>query len=161
MPKPTIDTAPDNIRRNLQRARQHYSIFPGGQVCQAAGVLEAIKLANTHGFHWPAAAVPTPAHDKLKQLETEGKAYGEERAALSLELDYERRCLVRAQSMERWASEPSAAELAAVAAAERAEQAKAAAVEQRAAEILAADSRAATEKRKAEALKKAEKEFSR
>lgn len=147
MPKPNIKTAPDWVQRRIAMVRETDSVIRAIWSDQtfnvpAAGVLAAIQTATQLGYSWPVEDVPTPATRELRELEKAAVAgvvgagaVAKFRVQNSFHLRYEASCVRKAQSLERWASEPSAAELAEAERPERERRELDAAIEQRAGEL--------------------------
>jgi hypothetical protein len=142
MPKPNYKTAPDYLLRRMQMVRETDSILraSGGDQTfnvPAAGVFSAMQVAHLAGYAWPIEDVPTPVTNLLHELEktSDGAAVANFRVRNSFALDYETRCVRKAQSLEKWAAEPSAAEVAEAERPAREAREREATIERRTAEL--------------------------
>lgn len=163
---PLYPDAPADIRKQIERARRDcdYPLSPGSTSCahvRAVGQLEAMRLCTRLGYAWPASLVETPFSDELRRLEEVGDLSDicEHRRDYDLELQFERKCLLRAQAMKPLEDGPSLREQAEQRVAE--EQARQQAIEARTAEIAEQNEAAARAERLRRARLAAEREMSR
>jgi hypothetical protein len=166
MPKPHYKTAPEHVQRRIQMVRETDAVqraIGGDQTFNvpAAGVLSAMQVAHLNGYAWPVEDVPTPITQLLREHERAGDlvALANFRVRNSFGLDYEERCLRKARALERWAAEPSAAELAEAERPVREARAREAAVERRTAELAEAAEAKRVAGVKSKAREQAQKEI--
>jgi hypothetical protein len=107
------------------------------------GQWEEMAASYRFGFNWLPEDVRTPLLDRERELLAAGNRVrlAEFRALNSPDLLLERRCLAKAEGMQvRWAHEPTAAEAAANAAADRVRASKEQLIAERTQQILAGES---------------------
>ncbi|MEO7032509.1 MAG: hypothetical protein ABI548_01655 [Polyangiaceae bacterium] len=165
MPKPHFSEASKAEQTKFDIARQSTAIAcaAGGFVyAVAAGQYNALDLIYRCGYCARPEDVQQPVHAQLAKMHAAGEApaaIADFRRAMSLELDFERRCAHKVTSMARWATEPSQKERDSILAAERRQEERKRAVELRAVELVAADRRKKTADSIEKARLRAEKEI--
>lgn len=139
MPKPNISEAPSWIQERYERAGADTSITNLDGSLQTVAAVRHERMMNiAFNAGYDTDPPPMPCTDRLAELSIADPAEcARYRRRSALERAQEHRNMIRWQSMRRWASEPSAAELAEQAKAEREKQELAARVDERAAEIVA------------------------
>lgn len=150
--------APPKVRANLERLRDHSS--PGRDIPAAAGWSRLIDAAFAKGYRVDVADIPTPATDELQRLTAAAKddpqaaeLLRRRRLQLLKDARAEDRAVVRAKALEEWAKGPNTEELQKQAKARVEAEKREAAIEAKAAEILAANQKKALEAARKQAAK--------
>lgn len=163
MPKPNVTEAPPAIQRALQTIGLDTRLdTPSGSMTVASlGTLRWLQAAHRRGYAVRADQIRTPAHDQVAAFVGAPADLAALRVRLSLELDFEAKCLRTIAGMAQWALRPSDAEVAEAHRATLRADMDRTAVEERTNQIMADTEAARVERARVAALKQAERELSK